>query len=56
MLNIRSPETSSLDRRRTFRKVAKVAQLTRARDRAGVVVWDSRNRISELRIGESMRL
>ncbi len=36
-------------------KVAKVALLTRVRDRAGVVVRDSENRTSGLRIGESMR-
>ena len=36
-------------------KVAKVALLTRARDRAGVAGRASGNRISGLRIGESMR-
>ena len=37
-------------------KVAKVALLKRARDRAEVAGWVSENRISGLRIGESMRL
>ena len=56
MLYIVSPELVSPEGRRTARKVAKVALLTRARDRAGVAKRVSENRTSGLRIDQSMRL